>query len=269
MENIIEIKNLNYSDKGTIIFKNLNMKIKEGSYVSIAGNNTSGKTTLIKLIGGILPNDNTITIGYSYLNSNRITDHSKELGIVFGNKLDSFLFDDVYKELTFPLENLSMNPIDIENRILELTKFFDINNLLDKKTYDLTKSEKQILLLVLALLHNPKILLLDNPFTMMDNKTKTKIKNKLKEYRERNNLTIVLATINLEDTLDTDYLYVINKGNVVVEGKPIEVLKQDTIINRVGLTMPFMVDLSLKLEFYELIKDIELDLDRMVNTLWK
>ena len=269
MKNIIEIKNLNYSVSNNIIFKDLNMKVEEGSFVGIAGNNTSGKTTLIKLIGGLLPSDNSIVIGYSYLNSNRLYDHMKDLGIVFGSRLNSFLFDSVYKEMTYPLENLNYKEDEIEDRILELSKFFDIKRLLDKKTYDLTNSEKQEVLIAIALLHKPKILLLDNPFSMMDNKTRAKFLKKLKEYRNKNKLTIVLTTTNLEDILESDYLYIINKGNVVIEGKPLSVLKEDTIINRLGLNMPFMVDLSLKLEFYKLINNIELDMESMVNTLWK
>lgn len=267
--NILEIKNLNFKYKDTVIFKDFNLKIEENKFVSIAGNNTSGKTTLIKLISGILPSDNSITIGYSYVNSKRAFDHSKERGVVFGNRLNSFLFEDVYKEMAFPLENLIMSPKDIEKRILEIAKHFGITKLLDKKTSDLTNSEKQQLLIAIALLHKPRLLLLDNPFSMMDRITKKKMIAKLRAYQILNELTIVLTTVNLEDTVYTDYLYILNNGNIVMEGTPDLVLKEDTLLNRLGLSIPFMVDLSLKLNFYNLIDDIELDLDRMVNTLWK
>lgn len=267
--NIVEIKNLTYKQDNSVIFNNLNLKVKENSYTVIAGNNASGKTTLIKILSGEIPTTNNIVIGYSYLNSNRIYDHSTDLGVMYGDRLNSFLFEDVYKEMAFSLENLNIDPKEIEKRILEIARFFEVSYLLDKKTSDLTNSEKQIILIAIALLHKPKILLLDNPFTMMDIKTKLKIRKKLKEYHEKNNLTIILTTIDLEDSLDCDYLYIINKGNIVIEGTPINVLKEDTIIKRLGLSIPFMVDLSLKLEFYEILDDIELDMDRMVNTLWK
>lgn len=64
--------------------------MKENSYIGIVGNNTSGKTTLTKLIAGILPSKDSIIIGYSYVNDKRFQDHSKELGIVFGNSLNHF-----------------------------------------------------------------------------------------------------------------------------------------------------------------------------------
>ena len=165
MANIIEIKNLNYQYGKTTIFKDFNLNIKEGSYVSIAGNNTSGKTTLIKLISGVLPSKNTITIGYSYVDMNHIHNHSKNLGVVLGNDLNNFLFEDVYKEMAFPLENLNTKVEEIEKRVLEVASSFKISKLLDKKTNDLTNSEKQILLIAIALLHKPRILLLDNAFS--------------------------------------------------------------------------------------------------------
>ena len=104
---------------------------------------------------------------------------------------------------------------------------------------------------------------------MMDSNTKAKIKKALKDYQKNNKLTIVLTTTNLEDTIDTDYLYIINDGDILIEGEPLTVLKEDTMLNHLGLYNSFMVDLSLKLKFYELLDDVELDMDRMVNTLWK
>lgn len=269
MVNILEIKNLNYKYDKTTIFKDFNLSVKEGSYIGIAGNNTSGKTTLIKLIAGILPSKNSITIGYSYVDNNRIKDHTKDLGIVFGNSINNFLFEDVYREMAFPLENLNMDVTEIEKKILEISNLFGITKLLDKKTADLTSSEKQELLLAIALLHQPKILLLDNAFSMMDRKSKEKIKKALKDYQKKYNLTIISTTTSLEDVVEADYLYILNEGNIVIEGKPLEVLKEDSLLNRLGLALPFMVDLSLKLEFYELVKGIDLDMDRMVNSLWK
>lgn len=269
MKDTIEIKNLTYKSDNNIIFKDLNMSFKYNDTIGVVGNNKSGKTTLVKLLGGLLPNNNSITYGYSYLNSDRFNDHSKDIGIVFGNNFNMFLFDSVYKEMAFPLENLSMDPKQIESKILELAKFFGISDLLDLRISDLTNCEKQILEIVISLLHDPKVLLLDNPFSMMDNKTKNIIKNKLIKYKKNHNLTLIIFTSDLSDIYDCDYLYIIHKGNVVLEGLVKDVLLEDTIIDRVGLNMPLIVDLSLKLKYYGLIDDITFDLESMVNNIWK
>lgn len=269
MNNIIEIKNLNYSENKKEIFKDLNMSIPEDSFISISGNNDSGKTLLIKLINGLLPSNNTISIKYSYIDNDRMYDHSVDMGTVYGSNLNSFLFEDVYKEMAFPLENLNIDPKEIEKRIIEIAKFFGITELLDKKIEDITNSDKQELLIAISLLHKPKILLLDNPFSMMENNTKKKMMTKLLEYKDKNKITIILSTNNLEEVLTSDYLYIIDKGKIVIEGKPLSVLREDTVINRVGLSLPFMVELSLMLEMYNLIDDIELDMEQLVNKLWK
>ena len=104
---------------------------------------------------------------------------------------------------------------------------------------------------------------------MINKKTKEKMKKALTDYKSKYNLTIILMSTNLEDALDTDYLYILNKGNIVVEGLPNVVVKEDTLLNRLGISLPFMVDLSLKLEFYELIDHVEMDINRLVNDLWK
>lgn len=269
MSNILEINNLNYKYGKTTVFKDFCLSVEEGSYIGVAGSNASGKTTLIKLISGILPSCDSIMVGYSYVNSNRIHDHSRDFGVVFGQNLNCFLFDDVYKEMAFPLENLNLDVSEIEKTILDTASSFKISKLLDKKIIDLTNSEKQQLLIAIATLHKPKILLLDSAFTMMDRKTKKQIKEALINYKKRFNITIIETTSNLEDVVDCDYLYVIGNGGILIEGKPLVVFREDSLLTRIGLSLPFMVDLSLKLEFYELLDHIETDVYRMVDDLWK
>ena len=82
-------------------------------------------------------------------------------------------------------------------------------------------------------------------------------------------MTIIYTTIHLEESVYSDYLYFINNNKIVLEGKPLDILQKDNIINKIGLELPFMVDLSVKLKDYELIKDLELDPERMVDNLWK
>ena len=78
-----------------------------------------------------------------------------------------------------------------------------------------------------------------------------------------------MTTNNLCDTLNTDYLYILNEGEVYLEGEPLEILEKDNILNKIGLDIPFMIDLSVKLRDYDLIENIELDKNRMVDILWK
>jgi len=76
---------------------------------------------------------------------------------------------------------------------------------------------------------------------------------------EKENISIIFTSNNLTDCLLSDYLYLLDNGKVVIEGIPVSVMKEEKIINRLGLDLPFMIDLSSKLIFYELLNEIILD----------
>ena len=78
-----------------------------------------------------------------------------------------------------------------------------------------------------------------------------------------------MMTNNMDIALLSDYIYVFSDSLVLLEGFPLEVLQKDNVLNKLGINLPFMMDLSVKLKDYDLIKDIELDMDRMVDLLWK
>lgn len=269
MRELIKIDDLHFSYGNKTIFNHFTMHIEEGQFIAISGSNKCGKTTLIKLMAGLLPSKENIVLGYSYINNKRIQDSAKEIGVVLSDLETQFLFEDAYQELVFPLENLNYKPEEIEQRILEVSKLLKIEPILDKKIEELTISEKKKLCLALALLHHPKVLLLDQPFSMLSKADKTYLIEVLKTINKKEKTTIVLATNQLEDTIKADYLYILNNGKIVIEGSPLVVMTEDKLLNRLGLELPFMVDLSLKLKFYDLLDEIIIDMDRMVNELWK
>ena len=93
----------------------------------------------------------------------------------------------------------------------------------------------------------------------------------LKKFQEKMDLTIIITTSNLEMALQSDYIYVIDNNTIALEGPPLGVLQKDNILNRLGLELPFIVDLSVKLRDYDLISDISMniDIEGMVSLLWK
>lgn len=269
MQKIIKVENLSYAYQKEKIFNNLSLLIDEASFTAIVGNNASGKTTLIKLIAGLLPNNNSIIAQYAYVNSKKMYLTNNFYGICLDTMIDNFLASDVYSELTFPLENLNMHKDLIEKRVLEIARLFKNTKMLDKKIEDLTICEKKELIIMIALLHKPKVLLLDNMFSMMPKESKKKIIRILKKLQKEEKLTIIMTTTNLKDVVDCDYVIVIHRGKIVMEGKTNAVLNEDDILNRVGLELPFMENLSKKLQFYEVIDKVYQNMDNLVNDLWK
>lgn len=240
------------------LFENLNLIIPKNSFITISGPNNCGKTTLLRVLNRELITSNKILVEDRNINEYRIEEYSKLVQTVIPLEI-------VFKEETV-LEELSLiNPLKKDiNRVLGELKIKDHIN---KRIDELSSKDIVLIQLAISLLRKPSILLIDDLNSYLDRKTIKEVLKVLNKYKDK--ITIIYATINLEDTIDTDHLYIISDRKVALEGEPLEVLQRDNIINKIGLKLPFMVDLSVKLKDYELINSIELEPIRMVNKLWK
>ena len=81
-------------------------------------------------------------------------------------------------------------------------------------------------------------------------------------------MSIIITTLSLEQALKTNEIYIIDDGEVLLHGDPISVLQKDNVLNKAGLEVPFMIDLSVKLRDYDLIKKIDYDKEELIDTLW-
>lgn len=265
MQELITIKNLTYKN----ILKNISLSIPARSMIAISGTNKCGKTTLMKLLSGILDGQEAIIFENGYLNSFTKTEVYQKIGFIIPSMDLSFLFPTVEQELLFVLNNLGMDQESQKNRYKAILSIFKLKNQTQKDPKHLDLFLKIKLSLALAVIHKPKIIFLDDICSMLTKKETTEILTILKKLNEEENLTIVMTTNNLEETLNFHELYILHNGEIVLEGSPLKVLQEDSTLNKMGLSLPFMVDLSLKLKYYDLIDYIELDMDRLVNALWK
>lgn len=261
MNNIISINNLNFSFKEKQIFDNLSLSIEEGSWVTIAGPNGSGKTTLVKILAGIIKvND------INYFN---IKNKKKDIGILFENPKETFLMDTVKDEIFLSLNRLNLSVTKIEEKIEDITDLLKLEDLMDKDPKILSGGELQRVALASILVYNPKILILDDALSMISSKDKAMIIKVIKRYKKDNNMTIINFTDDLEESFGSNRLIVISKGKILFDGKPKEVMENDTLLNRMGVEIPFIVDLSSKLKLYGLLEDIYFDDEKLVYDIWK
>lgn len=269
MSDIIKISNLSFRYPNKFVFDKFDLNIRDGEWVAIVGPNGSGKSTLSKILVGLLPFDGNIIIDNAELNKDNIPHIRKKIGIVFENADYSFIGETVADDIAFTLENLAYKPKEIATMVNDIASTFKIEHLLEKEPHLLSGGEKQKVALASALVAKPKILIIDDALEMVDEKAKSEILDILKSYHKENNLTIITVTHNLEETYSADRMVVINNGTMLIEGPVTEVLQEDKIFNRIGVEIPFMVDLSNKLKLYGLVDHIILDMDEMVNVLWK
>ena len=176
MVKILEINNLSYKN-----FNDLSISFMSNFYYSIIGPNNCGKTTLFKLIAGIIPSNDVICCNNTILNDETIMEYIINLGIVERVNKNSFTYKSVIDEMMYPLRNLGFNKKDSLKRINNVLELFNQESFLDKEINNLSYYEKQLLLIIIALLHQPKVLLLDSVLQVFPYKMKDKINKVLRK----------------------------------------------------------------------------------------
>ncbi len=261
---ILRIKDFTYKD----ILKNVDISIEENSFVTISGANMCGKTTLIKVLSGIIGSNNVFLEGKNISKINVSVFH-KKLAFVIPSLDEEFIFPTVEKELFFVLDNLGVRPSVKTARYREIIDLFDLRDVTLCNPNFLDLKNKTKLKLAMAIMTKPKVLLLDDICYMMNKEETRDILKKLKALQKVYKMTIVMTTSNLVEVISSDVLYILDKGKVVMKGRPLTILKKDNELNKLGLAIPFMIDLCVKLEDYDLVNKIVLDMDLLVSALWK
>ena len=179
MGNIIIVKKVNCSYDDKYVLKNVNFDIKKGDFVSIVGPSGCGKSTLAKILLGLVPYEGYVNVCNMNICKNNIEEVRKVIGIVFENPDNYFVVDTVEDELAIALENLNTPPKVIHKKIHELSDYLNMNHLLKRNISHLSGGEKQLVALASVLITEPKVLVLDEAFTMVDGESH---KNLLKFY---------------------------------------------------------------------------------------
>lgn len=269
MENIIEMKNINFSYNKKQIFNNLNINFEKGSYTTIIGNNGSGKSTLVRLLVGLLVSDGQIIINNLELNHLNLKRIISKVGVVFENPDDQFVAETVMDDIAFSLENMQVEKKEIKKRVNKIAKFIGIEDILEREPHSLSGGEKQLVALASALVTDPDILILDEALTMIDPDTRVKIYKILEQVNKLNKITIINVTHNMDEILYGDNLVVLDKGNIVLNGPKEFVFLEEKVFNKLGLKLPFMVELTTKLQYYGLIDHLIFDMEELVDEIWK
>jgi len=263
MKKLVTVRNLNYLD----ILKNINLDIETGSLIAISGPNNCGKTTLIKLLSGLLPEEQSIFFEKKLLSDRSQIKRKESIGFIIPSMEVPFTFDSIEEEMLFALGSLEKE--NKKKRYKDIMALLKLRAGRKNSTSTLTPFLKTKLLLALVLAKKPQIIYLDDICAELTREEAKEILTILKTINQKEHITIVMTTSNLEEVVDLDMLYILEQGEILLQGKPLEVLKEDSMLAKMGLTLPFMVDLSLKLKYYDLLEKVELDMDGLVNTLWK
>lgn len=251
--NIIEIKNL-YKSFGEIhAVNNLSFNVKSGELFAFLGVNGAGKSTTISMICGTLIKDSGEII---IDGKNTDTDMEKitaEIGVVFQNSvLDNMLT--VKENLISRASLYGIYGENANKKILELAKLLDFEPLLNRTLGKLSGGQKRRIDVARALIHSPKLLILDEPTTGLDPQTRKTLWQVINSYRKEQGMTVFLTTHYMEEATDADYVIIIDSGVITAEGTPLQLKNKYTgdYITIYGQTEDKVKELNLP---YEKIND--------------
>ena len=227
MNNIIEIKNLNKNFGNIKAVDNLNIKVKKGQLYAFLGLNGAGKSTTISIMCGHLEKDSG-KVFIDGLDLDKDLDKVKaKLGVVFQlSALDKALT--VKDNLLSRASLYGLKKEQFNQKIDQLDRLLDIKYLLNRTFGKLSGGEKRRVDFARALLNEPKVLILDEPTTGLDPKTRKMVWSVIDELRKDKDTTVFLTTHYMEETTEADYVVILDKGRVVGEGTPIELKNKYT-----------------------------------------
>ncbi len=266
---ILKIQDLSFKYNDNKIFDKFNLNIKKGAWTTIIGPNGSGKSTLIKIIVGLLEADGKIFINDVILTKDNVKKIRQFVGVIFEHPDSTFVAETVMDEMAFALENLEKDKEYIRKKVLEVSNYLNITNLLEKNPFSLSGGQRQLVALASVLVLEPKILILDEAINRIDYLDRENILNILLKLKEEKGITIINITHDIEESIYGDDVILIDSGKIVLNGSKELVFKEDKIFNSIGIDIPFMAELSLKLMYYGLVEEFVFDMDEMVEKLWR
>lgn len=216
---IVEIKNLHKSFKDVKAVDDISFSVKEGELFAFLGVNGAGKSTTINIISGILNKDRGSVFVFGEDIDKNADKIKSSIGIVFQNSvLDKKLSG--YDNLKYRAALYGIFGAEFKKRLQEMTELLDLKDILKRPINKLSGGQKRRLDIARALIHRPKLLILDEPTTGLDPKTRITVWKVIDTLRKEEGLTVFLTTHYMEEASDSDFVVILDSGKIVAQGTP-------------------------------------------------
>ena len=227
------------------VIKKLNLSIEEGSFVAVLGHNGSGKSTIAKLINGILvPKSGTVTVnGITTENEDNVFEIRKNVGMVFQNPDNQIVASIVEEDVAFGVENLGVPSEEIRRRVDEALKTVGMYELREKAPHKLSGGQKQRVAVAGIIAMKPKCIVLDEPTAMLDPSGRKEVIDTIKKLNNEDRITIILITHYMDEAVEADRVVVVDNGRIKMDDTPENVFSRVDEIKALGLDVPQATEL--------------------------
>jgi energy-coupling factor transporter ATP-binding protein EcfA2 len=254
-ESLVQIKDLSfqYIGSGTTVLDRINLNINRNEIVLIAGHSGSGKSTLLRAINGLIPHQHTgvyngeVVVDGLVVSKTSMSDLAKRVGYVFQNPENQIFMFSVERDIAFGLENLRLPQGKIRERVNWAMDLLDISPLATRAPHELSDGQKQRVALAGVIAMEPKLLILDEPTSLLDPFTAKTLVQLVKTIHDKLKIGVILVEHRLDLVVQiATRMLVMESGRIMLDGTPREVLS-NTQVNRYGVNEPIAVRLAKQL----------------------
>lgn len=269
---LIEIQDLTY-EYDDFKLGPLNLEVEKDQWISIIGRNGSGKSTLARLIDGLIEaKSGIITVDGFKVNEQNVWQIRSRIGVVFQNPDNQFVGANVEDDVAFGLENRQINHDEMVKRVNKSLELVGMAEFAKHEPSKLSGGQKQRVAIAGILAMQPQIIILDEATSMLDPEGRRDLIQLIRDLKTQYHFTVIAITHDIDETVFSDQIIVLDQGKIRMQGRPAEVYQNSKELMELGLDLPFVEKLKLKLQengLAGLTNDETLDEKEMVAKLWQ
>ena len=243
MENIIEVRNLKYkydSESENYTLNDVSFQVKKGEWLSIVGHNGSGKSTTVRLIDGLLEAESgDIIISGDKLTAENVWEKRRQIGMVFQNPDNQFVGATVEDDVAFGLENQGLDHDLMVERVQQALELVGMQDFKEREPARLSGGQKQRVAVAGVVALRPDIIILDEATSMLDPEGRLDLIQTVKKIKDKNELTVISITHDLDEIALSDRVLVMKEGQVESTATPRELFSREDL-EELGLDQPFV-----------------------------
>jgi len=247
MPPIVEIENYSwrYLRAEQPALQDINLSIEEGTFVGVIGPNGSGKTTLANSLNGLIPGqyqgikEGTVKIAGTEVDAYKPGELPQMVGVVFSDPEAQFTAMTVEDELVFGMENLGLSLAEIRERLDWVTDLTQLKPLLEKPPYEISGGQKQRVALAAVLAMMPRVMVLDEPTSMLDPVSRKRVFDVLARLKRESHNTVIVIEHNLENLVPlADRMILLHNGRVALDSETGPFFRQAATLEQAGVYPP-------------------------------